>query len=58
MFKYLIILENQNMRIKAGEYWYCECIKNNPGIGNPRLMNQCSIQKFNMEFNEPFERSA
>ena len=29
MFKYLIILENQNMRIKADEYWYCECIKNN-----------------------------
>ena len=58
MFKYLIILENQNMRIKADEYWYCECIKNNRGIENPCSMNQCSICQFNMEFNEPFERCA
>ena len=56
MFKYLIILENQNMCIKADEYWYCRCIKNIYGIENPRSMNQCSICKFNMEFNAPFER--
>ena len=58
MFKYWIILENQNMCIKADGYWYCKCIKNNRGIENPRSMSQCSIWKFNMEFNEPFERCA
>ena len=46
------------MRIKADEYWYCECIKNNRGIENPHSMNQCSICQFNMEFNEMFERCA
>ena len=51
MFKYLIILENQNMRMKADKYWYWECIKNNRGIENPRSMKQCSICQFNMEFN-------
>ena len=56
MFKYLIILKNQNMYIKADEYWHSKCIKNNCGIENPRSVNQCSICKFNMEFNELFER--
>ena len=27
MFRYLIILENQNMCIKADEYWYCDVSK-------------------------------
>ena len=58
MFKYLITLENQNMRIKTDAYCYCKCIKNDHGIEDPRSMNQYSICKFNMEFSKPFERCA